>query len=431
MLLLAGAEILCGNIYDAVCVDIKGDLDLRNAAACRCDAVKVEAAEALVVLSHLTLALENVDLNGSLIIGCGGEDLALLGRDGGVTLDELGAHAAEGLDTEGQRGYIQKQNALYIACKNAALNCSADSDTFIGVDALEAFLAGEGLDHFLNSGDTGRAADHEDLGNVAGGQTGVGQSLLYGAHGLLDEVMGQLIELCAGKSYIKVLRTGCIGGDVRQVDVRGGNAGQLDFCLLGSLTQTLHCDLIAGQVDALCLLELVDEVLGDACIKVVAAEAVVTCGCKNFDNTVADLENGDIEGAAAEVVDHDLLIGLLIKAVCQSCCGRLVDDTLYIKTCDLACVLGCLTLSVGEVCRNGDDSFRYGLAEVALCVCLQLLKDHCGDLLRCVVFIVNSDLVRGTHLTLDRRDGAVGVGDGLALCDLTYHTLAGLCECDD
>ena len=137
--------------HRAVCVDIEGDLDLRHAAACRCDAVKVEAAEALVVLSHLTLALENIDLNGGLIVGCGGKYLALLGRDGGVTLDELGAHAAEGLDTEGQRGYIQKQNALYIACKNAALNCSADCDTFIGVDALEAVLAGEGLDHFLAS----------------------------------------------------------------------------------------------------------------------------------------------------------------------------------------------------------------------------------------------------------------------------------------
>ena len=63
MLLLAGAKILCGNVYDAVCVDIEGDFDLRNAAASRCDAVEVEAAEALIVLSHLTLALKDVYLN--------------------------------------------------------------------------------------------------------------------------------------------------------------------------------------------------------------------------------------------------------------------------------------------------------------------------------------------------------------------------------
>ena len=155
MLLLAGAEVLSGNIYYTVCVDIEGDLNLRNTAACRCDTVKVEAAEALVVLCHLTLTLENIDLNCGLVICCGGEDLALLGGDGGIALDELGAYAAESLNTEGQRGYIQKQNALYIAGENAALNCSADCDTFIGVNALEAFLAGESLDHFLNCGDTG------------------------------------------------------------------------------------------------------------------------------------------------------------------------------------------------------------------------------------------------------------------------------------
>ena len=196
--------------------------------------------------------------------------------------------------------------------------------------------------------------------------------------------MSQLIELCTRQSYVEVLRAGCICGDVRQIDVRGGNAGQLDLRLLGSLAQTLHCDLIAGQVDALCLLELVNEVLGDACVEVVAAQAVVAGGCENLDNAVADLQHGDIEGAAAEVVDHDLLIAFLIKAVCQSRCGRLVDDTLYIQTCDAACVLGRLTLCVGEVCGNGDDSLGHGLAEIALCVCLQLLKDHCGDLLRSV-----------------------------------------------
>ena len=35
------------------------------------------------------------------------------------------------------------------------------------------------------------------------------------------------------------------------------------------------------------------------------------------------------------------------------------------------------------------------------------------------------------HLTLDGRDGALGVGDGLALGDLTDHTLAVLAERDD
>ncbi len=370
-------------------------------------------------------------LHGGLVVGCGGEHLALLGRDGGVAVDKTGAYAAEGLDTEGQRGDVQKEDALNVAAENAALDSCTDCNAFVGVDALEAFLAGELLYHLLNCGDTGGAADHEDLGDLACGQTGVCKCLLYGACGLLNEVVGQLVELCTGEGEVEVLRSGRICGDVRQIDVGGGDTAQLDLCLLGCLTQTLHCDLVAGQVDALCLLELVNEVLGDAGVEVVAAETVVARGRKNFDNAVADLKDGDVEGAAAEVVDHDLLIAFLIETVCECRCGRLVYDTLYVQSCNAACVLGCLTLCVGEVCRNGDDRFGHGLTEVALGVGLELLKDHGGDLLRSVCLVVDIYLVVGTHLTLDGGNGAVGVGDRLTLCDLTYHPFAGLCECYD
>ena len=60
----------------------------------------MEAAEALVVSSHFTLALQDVDLNGGLVVCRGGEDLALSGGDGGVALNELGEYAAEGLNAE-------------------------------------------------------------------------------------------------------------------------------------------------------------------------------------------------------------------------------------------------------------------------------------------------------------------------------------------
>ena len=43
------------------------------------------------------------------------------------------------------------------------------------------------------------------------------------------------------------------------------------------------------------------------------------------------------------------------------------------------------------------------LAQIGLCVCLQLLKDHSGNLLGSVSLAVNVDLVVGTHLTLDGR----------------------------
>ena len=243
--------------------------------------------------------------------------------------------------------------------------------------------------------------------------------------------MCQLIELCTGESNIKVLRAGCIGCDVRQVDVAGGYAAQLNLCLLGSLTQTLHSNLIAAQINAFRLLELCHQIIGNALIKVVAAETVVAGRCENFNNTVADFQNGHIEGAAAEVVNHDLLVIFFIKPIGKSCCGRLVDDTLYFKACNLAGVLCCLTLCIREVCRNRDDCFGNRLSEVSFGICLQLLENHCGNLLRGIGLVVDGHFVVGAHFTFDGGNGAVRVGNSLAFCHLAYHSFAVFGKCHD
>ena len=157
----------------------------------------------------------------------------------------------------------------------------------------------------------------------------------------------------------------------------------------------------------------------------------VAVGGKHFNDAVADIEDRHVERAAAEVVDHDLLLVFFIDAVGHSSGRRLVDDTLDLEAGDLAGILGCLTLRVVEVRRNGDDRFGDGLTEVSLGVGLQLAQDHCGDLLRRVLLAVDLDFIIGAHVTLDGRHSAIGVGDGLTLCDLTDHTLAGLREGHD
>ena len=87
-------------------------------------------------------------------------------------------------------------------------------------------------------------------------------------------------------------------------------------------------------------------------------------------------------------------------------------------------VLGGLTLGVGEVRRHGDDGLSNGLTQISLGVCLQLLQDHSGNFLGGVGLAVHVHLIVATHLSLDGDDGAVRVGDGLALCHLADHSLA-------
>ena len=83
-----------------------------------------------------------------------------------------------------------------------------------------------------------------------------------------------------------------------------------------------------AEVDALVLLELVEQPVDDPLVDVVAAEVGVAVGGLDLDHALADLEDRDVEGAAAEVVDGDRLVLLLVEAVGERRGGRLVDEAL-------------------------------------------------------------------------------------------------------
>ena len=184
-------------------------------------------------------------------------------------------------------------------------------------------------------------------------------------------------------------------------------------------TAVLHTGRIA--VKELTGAAYIDNLCIETCI---AAEVAVAVNCENFDDAVADIDDRNIECAAAKVIDHDLLIYFVVKAVSQSCCCRLVDDTLYFKTSDLAGVLCRLALCIVEVCRNRDNSLGYLLAQVCLSVSLQFLKDHSGDFLRCVGLAAHCDFLICSDLSLDGSDRVVSICNCLTLCRLADKSLA-------
>ena len=89
----------------------------------------------LLSLRELTLTLYNVDIYSGLVISCGGEDLALLGRDCGISLDQSGCNTAHGLDGQGQRSNIQKKDITCtgISCQLTTLDGSTDGYALIRV----------------------------------------------------------------------------------------------------------------------------------------------------------------------------------------------------------------------------------------------------------------------------------------------------------
>ena len=264
---------------------------------------------------------------------------------------------------------------------------------------------------------------------VTGLQTGIGHCLTDGLHGALYQIGSQLVELCPGQGDVQVLGAGSIGSNIRQVDGGGGHTGQLDLSLLSSLSQALHSHLVLGQVYTLRLLKLGYQVIHHSLIEVVAAQHGVAVCCQHFHDAVANFQNGNVERTAAQVIDHDLLLIFLIQAISQRSRSGLVDNSLHVQTGDLTGVLGCLTLCVGEVCRHGNNRFGNGLSQICLCIGLQLLQNHCADLLRSVALAVHRHTIVFTHMTLDGCDGAVCVGHSLTLCHLTDHSLTGLGKC--
>ena len=54
-----------------------------------------------------------------------------------------------------------------------------------------------------------------------------------------------------------------------------------------------------------CGLEFQDDVLEEQLVEVVAAELGVAVAGEDFDDAFLGLDDGDVEGAAAEIVDED------------------------------------------------------------------------------------------------------------------------------
>src|SRR5271169_3374996 len=101
---LSRSEVLRRYVHDPRGVDRERDLDLGNAFRRRRDSDELELAEGFVLLGDVALALQDVDLDGRLVVRDRREDLRVLRRDRRVALDELDEDAPVRLEAERKRG---------------------------------------------------------------------------------------------------------------------------------------------------------------------------------------------------------------------------------------------------------------------------------------------------------------------------------------
>ena len=225
-----------------------------------------------------------------------------------------------------------------------------------------------------------------------------------------------------------------VHGNEWQVDISGHDGGELDLCFFTGFFQTLVGHGVSLQFEAILCFEFVSDPVHHARIEVVAAQVAIAVGSFYFEHAISQIQNGYVECAAAQIVYEETVFAAvfnLVEAICQGGCGRFIDDTEDIQACDLAGIFGSLALCVGEVSRAGDDGVGDFFTQVCFCVYLQFLKNHSRDFLRGIGFVIDGDFVVAAHMSLDGNDGAVRVGNSLALCQLAYQSFTGLGEADD
>mmetsp|Transcript_41946 Transcript_41946/g.108635 ORF Transcript_41946/g.108635 Transcript_41946/m.108635 type:complete len:376 (-) Transcript_41946:1167-2294(-) len=195
LLLLVGGLVLGGDVHNAVGINVKSHLDLRNATRGGRDANQVKVAQHLVVGGHFTLALQHFDAHLGLVVGGGGEHLRLLGGDGGVAVDEAREDAAHGLNAQAQGRHVQQQDVLHIAAQHAALDGGAHGDHLVWVNRVAQLLAAEKLGQdLLDAGNASRAANKHDIVDRLRAQPGVGENLGNGVHQTLEQVGADVLE---------------------------------------------------------------------------------------------------------------------------------------------------------------------------------------------------------------------------------------------
>ena len=360
-------------------------------------------------------------------------------------------HAALGLDAEGERGHVEQEHVLDVAGEHAHLDGGAHGHDLVRIDTAMRVLACHSLDLLLHRGHAGHAAHEHHVVDALLARTRVLERLLGRADHTVHQIGRELGELGACEALVEVLGHRVHRRDERQVDLRLLRGGELGLGLLGLLVEALQGHLVLREVHALGLLELGHQPVDDLLVEVVATQMVVARRGLDLEHAVPDLEHRDVKGAAAEVEHEDGLVGvLLVEPVGQRGRGGLVDDALDVEAGDLAGVLGGLALVVVEVRRDRDDNAVDGVAQVGLGVGLELLEDHRADLRRGVLLapglharvtvgagddLEGDDLLLlldlgllAAHEALDRKDGVLWIGYGLALRGSTHEPLATLRE---
>ena len=167
--------------------------------------------------------------------------------------------------------------------------------------------------------------------------------------------------------------------------------GELLLHLAGKRQGGLHGGLV-DLVGKAVLLALAQHALGDGAVEVVTAQRGVAAGRQHLEDALLQAQQGEVEGAAAQVVDGVEALGTLVQAVSQRRRGRLVDQAQHFEAGNPRGIARGGARGIVEIGRHGDDGALDRLLERRLGARAQCFQDLGGDLDRRARFAADAKL---------------------------------------
>lgn len=398
---LAGRFLFGAHRQEAVGVNVEANCDARHTRRHRRNARQFELAEGAAVLSEFAFPLNDVEVDPRLVVRVGRETLRGLTGNRGVSSDDLVDRSTHGLQTEGEGSHIHQEDLARSADQNVRLNRRAERDDFIRVEFRVRFASEELLDALTNRRNSSRATDEHDFFDVSCGQSCIRECALAGVDRALDERGDATLELGAFEGASEV--ESFVRND--EMELRDRMLGEL----LLAVFRSQACCLLERRIAQRLFVEFVARFFAqprdEFAVEIISTEVRVSSGCENSEYAFFDRQDGDVEGAATEVVDANGPAVLLVETVRETGGGRLVDDPQDFDSSESSRVTSRLSLSFVEVGRDRDDgarAFTTGLHRTREIV--HAHEDQRGELLRRVLLSVNLEL-NDARLRLTRAIG--------------------------
>ena len=419
----AGAHLARRHGQQPVRIDLVRDADARRAGRHRRDAAQFETRQRAAVGHQLALALHHVHCEGCLAILERREFLRTGARDRRVARDDLLDQAAHRLDAQRQRDHVQQQPVVAgraVAREEVRLDGGAQRDDLVRIDVRVRDRFKKVADGAADVRHARGTADEHDAVDVFHGHVRIAHRLSHGVHRLRDERLRDLGERLRGDRHLHDF--------ARLQDRLDGRlfVRRQQFLGLARLDHQRRGVDFGQRREA----GLLGDVAEQALVEVVAAERGIAARGQHFEHALRQLEDRDVERAAAQVVHGEHAFLAVVEAIRDGGGRRLGQQAQHVQAGQLRGVLRRLALRVVEVGRHRDDGADQFIAQRIFRRLAQRGQDlrgdfdrrlhaghglqlhHAGSVHKIVgqVLGVRDVLQAAAHEALDGDDGVLRIG---------------------